>query len=178
MAANGVWPVLAGHGVVVVWVHHVQTTLRATDDWACLQAQPKMDDTLEVARWQGEAKIGQRRGGEVPRHPINAQRQEAPLVAHVAVSKQEVVLSLVHQVHDLGLDASARRLGVKLEDLVQGNKVVWVDALTQVLKLDAQVVNQIRVDVVATEQFVDQVGGVYAQAYVGGIEVVLNDANG
>jgi hypothetical protein len=81
-------------------------------------------------------------------------------------------------VHDLGLDASARRLGVKLEDLVQGNKVVWVDALTQVLKLDAQVVNQIRVDVVATEQFVDQVGGVYAQAYVGGIEVVLNDANG
>ncbi len=59
VATNGVRPALASHGVVTVWVHHVQTTLWATDGWACFQAQPKLDDTLEVARWQGEAEIGQ-----------------------------------------------------------------------------------------------------------------------
>jgi hypothetical protein len=40
-------------------------------------------------------------------------------------------------VHDLGLDAGAQRLRVELEDLVQGSEVPRVDALTQVLKLDA-----------------------------------------
>ncbi len=123
--------------MVTVRVHHVQTALRATDGWACLQAQPKLDDMLEVARWQGEAEIGQRQGGEVPRRPVGAQRHEAPLVTHVAVDKKAVVLSLVHQVHDLGLDAGAQRLKVELEDLVQGSEVPRVDALTQVLKLDA-----------------------------------------
>jgi hypothetical protein len=59
-------PVLAGHSVVAERVHHVQTALRATNGWACLQAQPEMDDTLEVARWQGEVEIRQRQGGEVP----------------------------------------------------------------------------------------------------------------
>ncbi|CAM6029961.1 unnamed protein product [Sphagnum balticum] len=71
---NGVRLVLAGHGVVAVRVHHVQTTHRATYDRACLQAQPKLDDTLEVALWQGEAKIGQRQSGEVPRRPAGTQR--------------------------------------------------------------------------------------------------------
>jgi hypothetical protein len=32
MATNGVWLVPAGHGVVTVRVHHVQTALRAVDD--------------------------------------------------------------------------------------------------------------------------------------------------
>jgi hypothetical protein len=31
MAANGVRPVLAGHGMVTVQVHHVQVALRAAD---------------------------------------------------------------------------------------------------------------------------------------------------
>jgi hypothetical protein len=48
VATNGVRPVLASHGVVVIRVHHVKTALRATDDWACLQAQQELDDTLEV----------------------------------------------------------------------------------------------------------------------------------
>jgi hypothetical protein len=65
------------------------------------------------------------------------QRQEAPLVAHVVVTEQAVVLGLVHKVHDLGLEVSARRLGVELEDLVHGNKVARVDALMQVFKLNA-----------------------------------------
>ncbi len=90
------------------------------DGWACLQAQPKLDDTLEVARWQGEAKIGQRQGGEIPRRPVDAQKQEAPLVAHIVVDEQTVVLGLVHHVHDLGFDVSARHLGVELEDFIQG----------------------------------------------------------
>ncbi len=87
VAVNGVRPVLAGHGVVAVRVHYVQTALRATNSWACLQAQPKLDDTLEVARWQGEAKIRQQQGGEILQRLASAQRQEAPLVAHVAVDK-------------------------------------------------------------------------------------------
>jgi hypothetical protein len=51
VATNGLQPVPAGHGVVIVWVHNVQTALWAVDDWACLQAQPELDDTLEVAGW-------------------------------------------------------------------------------------------------------------------------------
>ncbi len=39
--------------------------------------------------------------------------------------------------HDLGLDAGDRHLGVELEDLVQGGEVARVDALTQALKLGA-----------------------------------------
>ncbi len=31
VAANDAWPMLASHGVVAVWVHHVQTALRTTD---------------------------------------------------------------------------------------------------------------------------------------------------
>jgi hypothetical protein len=46
-----------------------------------------------------------------------------------------VVLGLVHQVHDFGLDAGDRHLGDELEDLVQGVEVAWVDVLTQALKL-------------------------------------------
>jgi hypothetical protein len=83
-----------------------------------LKPQPKLDDTLEVARWQSEVEIGQWQGGEVPRRPVDVQRQEAPLVAHVTVGEKAVVFGLVHQVHDLGLDASARHLRVELEDLV------------------------------------------------------------
>ncbi len=129
-----------------------------------------------MARWQGEAEIGQRQGGEVPRHLAGTQRQEMPLVAHVAVNEKVVVLDLVHQVHDLGLDVDARRLRVELEDLVQGGEVPWVDALTHALKLDAQVVSRIHVSVIATEQFVDQTDGVQARADVGGVRVVLDDA--
>ncbi|CAM6024951.1 unnamed protein product [Sphagnum balticum] len=65
---------LASHGVVAERVYHVQTTLRATNGRACLQAQPELNDTLEVARWEGEAKIGQRQGGEVPRRLAGVQR--------------------------------------------------------------------------------------------------------
>ncbi len=79
------------------------------------------------------------------------QRHEAPLVANIADGEQAVVLSVVHQVHDLGLDADDRRLGVELEDLVQGVKVARVDALTQALKLSAQVVGQVRVGVVTAK---------------------------
>jgi hypothetical protein len=68
------------------------------------------------------------------------QRQEAPLVAHIVVGKQAVIFGLVHQVHDLGLDARALHLGVQLEDLVQGGEVAQVDVLTQALKLGAQVI--------------------------------------
>ncbi len=93
--------------MVAVRIHHVQTALRATDGCACLQAQPKLDDTLEVARWQGEAEIGQRQGDEVPQRRASAQQQEAPLAAHVAVNEQAVLLGLVHQMHDLGLDVGA-----------------------------------------------------------------------
>jgi hypothetical protein len=57
---NGVQPMPTSHGVVIVRVHHVQIALRAGDSWACLQAQPELDDMLKVARWQGEAEIGQR----------------------------------------------------------------------------------------------------------------------
>ncbi len=57
---------LASHGVVAVRVDHVHMALRVADGWACLPAQPELDDTLEVARRQGEAEIGQRQGGEVP----------------------------------------------------------------------------------------------------------------
>ncbi len=49
-----------------------------------------------MARWQGEVEIRQRQGGEVPRRPASAQRQEVALVAHVVVGKQAVVLGLVH----------------------------------------------------------------------------------
>ncbi len=168
MAANGVRPMLASHGVVAVRVHHVQTALRAMDDWACLQAQPKLDDTLEMAWWQGEVEIGQRQGGEVPRRPTSAQRQEALFVTHIVVNEKAVVLGLIHQVHDLGLDADARHLGVELEDLVQGDEVTQVDALMQALKLGTQVVGQVRVNVVAAEQFVDQGDGAQAQVDVGG----------
>jgi hypothetical protein len=42
-------------------------------------------------------------------------------------------------VHDLGLDVSAWCLEDELEDLVQGGAVSRVDALTQAVKLDAQV---------------------------------------
>ncbi len=52
--------------MVVVRVHHLQTTLRATNGWACLQAQPKLNETLEMVRWKGEAEIGQWQGREVP----------------------------------------------------------------------------------------------------------------
>ncbi len=37
---------------------------------------------------------------------------------NIVVGEQAVVLGLVHQVHDLGLDAGDRRLGVELEDLI------------------------------------------------------------
>ncbi len=37
VVANDVRPMPAGHGVVAVRVHHVQTALRATNDWACLK---------------------------------------------------------------------------------------------------------------------------------------------
>ncbi len=37
--------------------------------------------------------------------------------------------------HDLGLDASTRRLGDELEDLVHGDEVARVDVLTQAHKL-------------------------------------------
>ncbi|CAM6008916.1 unnamed protein product [Sphagnum balticum] len=117
---------------------------------------------LEVARWQGEAEIGQQHGDEVPRHLAGTQRQEAPLVAHVVVNEQVVVLGLIHQVHDLGLDANARRLGVELQDIVQGGEVARVCMLTQALKLGAQVVGWVCIGVVATEQFVDQTGGAQA----------------
>jgi hypothetical protein len=50
---------LAGHDLVAEPVHHVQTELRATNGWACLQAQPELDDTLKVARRQGQVDIGQ-----------------------------------------------------------------------------------------------------------------------
>jgi hypothetical protein len=36
VAANGVRPVLAGHGVVVVRVQHVETALWVADGSACL----------------------------------------------------------------------------------------------------------------------------------------------
>ncbi len=97
---------------------------------------------------------------------------------HVAVSKQVVILGLVHQVHDLGLDVGARGLGVEFEDLVQGGKVAWVDVLTQVLKFGTQVIGRVRVSVVATEQCVDQAGGAQARVDVSDVEVVLDDANG
>jgi hypothetical protein len=67
-----------------------------------------------------------------------------------------VVLGFVHQVHDLGLDAGDQRLGVELEDLVQGVEVTRVDALMQVLKLGPQVIGRVRVGVVVAKQFVDQ----------------------
>ncbi len=57
--------------------------------------------------------------------------------------------------HDLGLDAGNRRLGVELEDFLQGGEVTRVDALTQALKLGAQVDGGVCVGIVATEQFVD-----------------------
>jgi hypothetical protein len=37
---------------------------------------------------------------------------------HVTVGEQAVVLGLVHQVHDLGLDVGTQRLKVEMEDLV------------------------------------------------------------
>jgi hypothetical protein len=40
--------------------------LRARNGSACLQTQPKLDDTLEVAQSEGEAEIGQRQGNEIP----------------------------------------------------------------------------------------------------------------
>ncbi len=89
-----------------------------------------------------------------------------------------VILGLDRQVHDLGLDADDQRLGVKLEDLVQGVKVARVDALTQALKLDAQVVGWVHVSVVAAKQFVDQTSDAQARADVGGVGVVVDDANG
>ncbi len=79
------------------------------------------------------------------------QRQEAPLSANVAVDEQAVVLNLVHQVHDLGLDAGDRRLGVELEDLVQGVEVARVDTLTQTFKLGAQIVGRVHVGVVVAK---------------------------
>ncbi len=81
-----------------------------------------------MAQWQGETEIGQRQGGEIPRHTVGAQRQKAPLVAHVVVDEQATKLSLVHQVHDLGLNVDNQRLRVELEDLVQGSEVARVDA--------------------------------------------------
>ncbi len=89
-----------------------------------------------------------------------------------------VVLGLVHQVQDLGLDAGDQRLEVEREDLVQGIEVARVDALTQALKLDNQVVGRIRVNIVAAKKFVDQASGAQARANVGGVEVVVNNANG
>ncbi len=78
--------------------------------------------------------------------------------------------------HDLGLDVGARCLGVELEDLVQGSKLARVDVLTQALKLSAQVIGRLRV--VASEEFVDQAGDAQAWVDVGGVGVVLDDANG
>ncbi|CAK9866516.1 unnamed protein product [Sphagnum jensenii] len=42
------------------------TALRVTDGWACLQAQLELHDMLEVARWQGEAEIGNSRAVRYP----------------------------------------------------------------------------------------------------------------
>jgi hypothetical protein len=50
--------------------------------------------------------------------------------------------------------------------------------MTQVLKLGAQVIGRVCVGVVTTEQFVDQAGDAQVRANVGGVGVVLNDANG
>ncbi len=80
--------------------------------------------------------------------------------------------------HDLGLDADTRRLEVELEDLVQGGEVAQIDALMQALKLGTQVVGRVRVDVVATEQFVDQADDAQARIDVGDVGVILDNANG
>jgi hypothetical protein len=62
---------------------------------------------------------------------------------HVNVGEQAIVLGLVHQVHDLGLDAGAQRLGDELEDLVQGGEVARVNVLIEARKLSTQVVSRI-----------------------------------
>ncbi len=47
-----------------------------------------------------------------------------------AVVEHAVILGLIHQVHDVGLDVNARHLRDELEDFFQGGEVARVDVLT------------------------------------------------